>query len=86
MLAEKVAEAAWEAVHGSRIHTLVGPTARKLALAAKWAPAYMRKRAQGLADVILSFHTERRDLEKRLPVLRERMGQNAGLGIAWTSS
>ena len=46
---EKVAEAAWEAVHGSRIHTLVGPTARKLALAAKWAPGYMRKRAQGLA-------------------------------------
>ncbi len=46
---EKVAEAAWEAVHGSRIHTLVGPTARKLALAAKWAPGYMRRRAQGLA-------------------------------------
>jgi hypothetical protein len=40
-------------------------------------------RAQGLADVILSFHTERRDLEKRLPVLRERMEQNAGLWIAW---
>ena len=41
------------------------------------------KRAQGLADVILSFHTERRDLEKRMPVLRERMEQNAGLWIAW---
>jgi hypothetical protein len=40
-------------------------------------------RAQGLADVILSFHTERRDLEKRMPVLRERMEQNAGLWIAW---
>ena len=41
------------------------------------------RRAQGLADVILSFHTERRDLEKRMPVLRERMQQNAGLWIAW---
>ena len=33
--------------------------------------------------MILSFHTERRDLEKRMPVLRERMEQNAGLWIAW---
>jgi hypothetical protein len=41
------------------------------------------RRAQGLADVILSFHTERRDLERRMPVLRERMQQNAGLWIAW---
>ena len=41
------------------------------------------RRAQGLADVILSFHTERRDLEKRIPVLRERMEQAAGLWIAW---
>jgi hypothetical protein len=40
-------------------------------------------RAAGKADVILSFHTERRDLEKRLPVLRERMEQAAGLWIAW---
>jgi hypothetical protein len=41
------------------------------------------RRAQGLADVILSFHTERRELERRLPVLRERMEQAAGLWIAW---
>jgi hypothetical protein len=40
-------------------------------------------RAQGLADVILSFHTERRELERRLPVLRERMRQDARLWIAW---
>jgi hypothetical protein len=39
--------------------------------------------ARGLADVILSFHTERRELQKRMPVLRERMEQNAGLWIAW---
>jgi hypothetical protein len=41
------------------------------------------RRAAGLADVILSFHTERHDLEKRIPVLRERMEQAAGLWIAW---
>jgi hypothetical protein len=40
-------------------------------------------RASGVADVILSFHTERRELEKRMPVLRERMEQNARLWIAW---
>jgi hypothetical protein len=41
------------------------------------------RRATGLADVILSFHTERRELERRLPALRERMEQAAGLWIAW---
>jgi hypothetical protein len=41
------------------------------------------RRATGIADVILSFHTERRDLEKRIPVLRERMEQNGRLWIAW---
>jgi hypothetical protein len=41
------------------------------------------RRATGIADVIVSFHTERRDLEKRIPVLRERMAQNGRLWIAW---
>ncbi len=41
------------------------------------------RRAQGPADVILSFHTERRDLERRMPVLRDHMRQNARLWIAW---
>ena len=40
-------------------------------------------RAAGFADVILSFHTERKDLEQRMPVLRTKMEQNAGLWIAW---
>ena len=33
--------------------------------------------------MILSFHTERRELERRMPVLRERMEQNGRLWIAW---
>jgi hypothetical protein len=41
------------------------------------------RRASGVADVILSFHTERRDLQQRMPVLRERMRQDGRLWIAW---
>jgi hypothetical protein len=41
------------------------------------------RRAQGEADVIVSFHTARADLERRLPRLRELMRPAAGLWIAW---
>jgi len=47
---EEVARAAWDAVHGERIHVLVGPAARKLAFFARWAPGLLRKRAKGLLD------------------------------------
>jgi hypothetical protein len=40
-------------------------------------------RAQGEADVIVSFHTARADLERRLPRLRTHMKPAAGLWIAW---
>jgi hypothetical protein len=40
-------------------------------------------RAAGKADVIVSFHVERRDYERRLPKLRECMEPAAGLWIAW---
>lgn len=45
---EQVAQAAWDAVHGKRMHSLVGKTARQMGLAAKWAPGYLRNRARGL--------------------------------------
>jgi NAD(P)-dependent dehydrogenase (short-subunit alcohol dehydrogenase family) len=38
-----VAEAAWDAVHGGKMHTLVGKTARKLAFASRWMPGSLRK-------------------------------------------
>ena len=41
------------------------------------------RRVGGLADVILSFHTARAELERRMPRLRERMQPAAGLWIAW---
>lgn len=35
---EAVADAAWAAVHGRKIHTIIGKTAKKLHFAARWAP------------------------------------------------
>jgi hypothetical protein len=39
--------------------------------------------ARGKADVIVSFHTERADLARRMPTLRAAMEPAAGLWIAW---
>ena len=40
---DKVAEAAWAAVHGDTVHTYVGKTARRMAFAARWMPGALRK-------------------------------------------
>ena len=40
---EEVAEAAWRAVHGDRVHTLIGKTARRLAFASRWTPGRLRQ-------------------------------------------
>lgn len=45
----QVADAAWSAIHGQTLHTLVGPTARKLAFGARWLPGRVRK--QGRASL-----------------------------------
>lgn len=50
---EQVAEAAWQAVQGGPTHRLVGKTAKQMALAAKWAPGYLKKRARKLMNVRL---------------------------------
>lgn len=42
-----VAQAAWDAVHGARLHTLIGKTARKLAFVSRWVPGLMRRQAKG---------------------------------------
>ena len=41
--AEAVAQAAWDAVHGDRVLTYVGPTAKRLAFAARWLPGRLRR-------------------------------------------
>jgi hypothetical protein len=43
----------------------------------------IKRRAGGKADVIVSFHTRRAELERRLPALRAMMEPAAGLWIAW---
>lgn len=45
---EEVAAAAWTAVHGNRLHTPVGKTAKKMSIAARWAPGFLRERARSL--------------------------------------
>ena len=44
---EAVAEAAWAAVHGRRVHTYVGPTAKRMAFAARWMPGRLRRMMRG---------------------------------------
>jgi len=43
----------------------------------------VRRRARGLADVIVAFHTRRAELTRAMPSLRELMEPAAGLWIAW---
>jgi NAD(P)-dependent dehydrogenase (short-subunit alcohol dehydrogenase family) len=44
---EEVAEAVWAAVHGDKLHHLVGKTARRLAFAARWMPGRLRRGLMG---------------------------------------
>lgn len=44
---ERVAEAAWAAVHGDRLLWPIGPTARRLAFAARWLPGRLRTKLRG---------------------------------------
>jgi NAD(P)-dependent dehydrogenase (short-subunit alcohol dehydrogenase family) len=41
-----VADAAWTAVHGEKLHTLVGKTALRLAFAARWLPGRLRNQVR----------------------------------------
>ncbi len=40
---EQVAQAVWDSIHGERVHTPVGKTARRLAFAMRWMPGRLRK-------------------------------------------
>jgi NAD(P)-dependent dehydrogenase (short-subunit alcohol dehydrogenase family) len=44
---EVVADAAWDAVHGERLHSYVGKTAHRMAFAARWLPGKLRKQMRG---------------------------------------
>ncbi|MBX7527457.1 SDR family oxidoreductase [Qipengyuania vesicularis] len=46
---EEVAKAAWDAVHGEKLHTLVGKTAKKIAFGARWMPGRVRQQTRASA-------------------------------------
>lgn len=46
-----IGPAAWEAVHGNKVHTPVNKMAKQLAFAARWMPGRLRKQQTQLADV-----------------------------------
>lgn len=43
----------------------------------------LRTQARGRLDVIVSFHTKRADLERRLPTLLKALDVDGGLWIGW---
>lgn len=47
---EMVAQAAWDAIEGKKVHTLVGKTAGQLAFLARFVPGLIRNRAKKLQD------------------------------------
>jgi hypothetical protein len=47
------------------------------------ADVTVRKRASATADVVMSFHTKRADLTKRLPVLSKVVDPDGGIWIVW---
>ena len=47
---EIIGQAAWDAVHGDKVHTTVNKTAKQLAFAARWFPGRLRKRMLGLTE------------------------------------
>ncbi|MBO9499308.1 MAG: SDR family oxidoreductase [Novosphingobium sp.] len=51
---ERVAEAAWDAVHGHKVHVFVGRTARSVAFLSRWAPGIVRNRSRRIARTRLS--------------------------------
>ena len=44
---------------------------------------HLRTQARGRLDVIVSFHTKRADLERRLPTLLKALDPDGGLWIGW---
>lgn len=46
-----IGPAAWEAVHGKKVHTPVNKMAKQLAFAARWMPGRLRKQQVELADI-----------------------------------
>ena len=46
-----IGPAAWEAVHGDKVHTTVNKTAKQLAFAARWFPGRLRRQMGAMAGI-----------------------------------
>ncbi len=68
---------------GATVAVLGAPDGLAAALEPLPGGVTVRTRAAGRADVVISFHTERRDLERRLPALLRILDVDGGLWIAW---
>ena len=68
---------------GDRVALLAAPDGFEGGTLALPDGVQVRRRAGGEADVIVSFHTRRAELARRLPALRAMMAPAAGLWIAW---
>ena len=68
---------------GHRVLLLSAPDGFDATLGELPEDVQVARAARGRADVIVSFHTERADLARRMPKLRETMEPAAGLWIAW---
>lgn len=49
---ETVAQAVWDAAHGSKVHIVVGKTAKNIAFAARWAPWLIIRRSLRLKNSV----------------------------------
>ncbi|MEY4160725.1 MAG: hypothetical protein RLZZ136_1346 [Pseudomonadota bacterium] len=55
---EQVAEVVWQAAHGTKLHNLVGKTAKSMAFAAKWLPGKMRHRSRRIMQTRQTIQAE----------------------------
>jgi NAD(P)-dependent dehydrogenase (short-subunit alcohol dehydrogenase family) len=49
---EIIGQAAWDAVHGDKVHTTVNKTAKQLAFAARWFPNRLRRQLGGTSKTL----------------------------------
>jgi hypothetical protein len=66
---------------GARLAVLGAPAG--FALDDLPAGVEVRSSARGVSDVIVSFHTSRADLAKRLPTLMRALDVDGGLWVSW---
>lgn len=50
----EVAQAAWDAVNGDKLHTVVGKTAKRLAFGSRWMPGRLREKMRGARSPLAS--------------------------------